>query len=237
MEIWDLYDEHRRPTGETMIRGQLTPPGRYHLIVDVLVLNSLGETLLQRRARDKEIMPDIWSVTGGSALAGEDSVAASIRETEEEMGFTPDMAHARLLFSERKDRPGSAFFRDVWLVRQDVPLSQMRWQPEEVQDGQWILPEKAAADPKLWDELSQMHFWRAAYPYLLLESMRIRIPQGACRRGDGKTYWVEGLSLDAETLAPAVRYRVPEGAGESWTCPARLWLTDAPLPGDEKLRF
>ena len=46
MEIWDLYDKDRNPTGETMVRGERMPEGRYHLIVDVLFLNSKGETLL-----------------------------------------------------------------------------------------------------------------------------------------------------------------------------------------------
>ena len=51
MERWDLYDENRRPTGEIMLRGQAVPEGRYHLTVDLLFLNSRGETLLQRRAK------------------------------------------------------------------------------------------------------------------------------------------------------------------------------------------
>ena len=59
MEIWDLYDKDRRRTGETMVRGGRVPYGRYHLIVDALFLNSKGETLLQRRAKTKPVMPDM----------------------------------------------------------------------------------------------------------------------------------------------------------------------------------
>ena len=125
MEIWDLYDRDRNLTGETAVRGKPLPAGRYHLVVDVLFLNSKGETLLQRRAKEKDILPDIWSVTGGSAVAGEDSATACVRETEEEMGFTPDMARARVLLTECVDRPGKSFIRDVWLVFQDVPIESM----------------------------------------------------------------------------------------------------------------
>lgn len=174
MEIWDLYDGDRRLTGRTAVRGERLPDGCYHLIVDVLVVNSRGETLLQRRAKDKENMPDIWSLTGGSAVAGEDSLAAMIRETEEEMGFIPDARAARVIYTERIDRPGRGFIRDVWLVRQDVGLDQMRYQPEEVQDGMWILPEKIEADPGLWRQLCQIYCWQTVYPMLLKESLRIR---------------------------------------------------------------
>ena len=81
MEIWDLYDQDRNLTGETVVRGKPVPQGRYHLVVDALFLNSKGETLLQRRAKEKDILPDIWSVIGGSAIAGEDSFTACVRET------------------------------------------------------------------------------------------------------------------------------------------------------------
>ena len=40
MEIWDLYDADRRLTGETALRGEAIPEGRYHLVVDALFLNS-----------------------------------------------------------------------------------------------------------------------------------------------------------------------------------------------------
>ena len=62
MEIWDLYDENRALTGETMVRGDRVPGGRYHLIVDAHFLNSKGETLLQRRAKGKSVLPDILKI-------------------------------------------------------------------------------------------------------------------------------------------------------------------------------
>ena len=143
MEMWDLYDENRTLTGETLERGKPGQEGRYHLIVDALFLNSKGETLLQRRAKDKDVMPDIWSVAGGSSLSGEDSAAAIAREVQEEMGFAPDFSQGRILMSERRERKPCGFFRDVWLFHQDTPIEAMRWQPEEVQDGMWILRKRS----------------------------------------------------------------------------------------------
>ena len=230
MEIWDLYDANRNLTGETMVRGEPVPKGRYHLIVDVLFLNGKGETLLQRRAKNKKPMPDIWSVTGGSALAGEDSYAACVRETEEEMGFTPDMRNARVLMTDMAERPGRGFIRDVWLVRQDVPIEAMRWQEEEVQDGMWILPEKIAADPELKRQLGELFFWEEAFPYLCLESMRIRIPKGVYRHYKGNRYEVLDLALHSETLEPMVVYRALYGHGEIWTRPACMWNETVILP-------
>lgn len=236
MEIWDLYDKDRNLTGETAVRGEPLPPGRYHLVVHALFLNSKGETLLQRRAKEKEILPDIWSVTGGSAVAGEDSFTACVREAEEEMGFAPDPSRARLFLTERRDRPDRGFFRDVWLFYQDVPIESMTWQPGEVQDGMWIIPEKIKEDPKLWQDVNQMYFWPQAYPYLCLESMRIRIPKGIYRHYKGNRYEVQGLALHSETLEPMVIYKALYGPGEIWTRPAHMWNEEVTLPDGEKTR-
>lgn len=236
MEIWDLYDENRRLTGETMARGLPVPEGRYHLVVDILFLNAKGETLLQRRAKDKSVMPDIWSVTGGAALRGEDSAAAVIRETQEEMGFTPNLANGRVLMQEKRDRKGiGGFFRDVWLIFQDVPLSQMTYQPEEVQDAMWILPENIKRDEKLWAQLSELFFWKEAFPYLCLESMRLRIPLGAYRHYKGNRYEVKGLALHSETLEPMVIYQALYGMGETWVRPASMWNEEVLLPDGRRV--
>lgn len=236
MEIWDVYDRDRRLTGRTMVRGGPAPKDGFHLTVDALFLNSRGETLLQRRADDKDVMPGLWSVTGGSAIRGEDSAAAVRRETEEEMGFTPDMARARVLMSDLQEKRVYPFIRDIWLFYQDVPLESMRWQPGEVADGMWMLPENIQADPRLWGDLCQLSFWEKIYPYLMLESMRVRIPRGTYRHYKGNRYRVEGLALHSETLEPMVIYRALYGAGETWVRPARMWGEWVTLPGGGRAR-
>ena len=42
MEIWDLYDINRLPTGETMIRDEKIKENRYHLAVHVCIFNKQG---------------------------------------------------------------------------------------------------------------------------------------------------------------------------------------------------
>ncbi len=206
------------------------------MVVEALFLNRKGETLLQRRAKEKDIMPDIWSVAGGSAVTGEDSFTACMREAEEEMGFPPDKEHARLFMTERRERPDRSFFRDVWLFYQDVPIESMTWQPGEVQDGMWILPEKIKEDPKLWKELNELYFWKKVFPYLYLESMRIRVPKGIYRHYKGNRYEVQGLALHSETLEPMVIYKALYGMGEIGTGAGQMWREDGRLANGEKSR-
>ena len=71
MELWNLYDRDRHPTGEILERGKPVPPGRYHLVVHVVIFNSKGEMLIQQRQPFKEGWPNLWDITvGGSPLPG-----------------------------------------------------------------------------------------------------------------------------------------------------------------------
>ena len=68
MEIWDVYDARRQPTGRTHMRGVPMQPGDYHLIVFVWIFNSRGQLLLTKRSPEKESYPNLWETTGGAAI-------------------------------------------------------------------------------------------------------------------------------------------------------------------------
>ena len=143
------------------------------------------------------------------------------------MGFAPDFAHSRLLRTDITEREGDSFIRDTWLFFQDVPLEQMVYQPGEVEDGMWLYPEIIEEDPRLWRELNELLFWPRAYPYLMLESMRLRIPAGDYVWDDGKPYRVSGLTLSMETERPVVICQGLFGPSERWTVPAGRFLAHA----------
>lgn len=135
MEIWDLYDRDRHLVSEKLNRGDAMPDGRYHLVVHVCIFNKKGELLIQQRQKDKEGWPNLWDVSvGGSALAGEDSRAAAVRETKEELGLDIDL---------KEERPKMTLnfkygFDDYWMIEKDVKLSELMLQAEEVQAVRWV---------------------------------------------------------------------------------------------------
>jgi len=87
MEIWDLYDSEGNLTGETIQRGIELPENRCHLVIHFWVRNSKGEVLTQKRSQSVKSWPGKWSTTGGSVIAGEDSLAGLHREVQEELGI------------------------------------------------------------------------------------------------------------------------------------------------------
>ena len=88
MELWDAYDRDGNKTGETLVRGEPIPPGRYHLVSDIVVRHVDGDYLLMRRSPEKEHYPNIWEIgAGGSVVQGETSEQSAHRELEEETGI------------------------------------------------------------------------------------------------------------------------------------------------------
>lgn len=72
----------------------------------------------------------MWESTGGSALAGDDSLTAALREAREETGLILDASKGERIFTSRQ----SDYFRDVWLFRQDFDLADVVLQPGETTD-------------------------------------------------------------------------------------------------------
>ena len=116
-ELWDVYDENRNLTGRLHRRGEPMKPGEYHLAVHIWIKNSRGEYLLTRRSPSKGF-PNMWETTGGSALAGDDSLTAALREVREETGLALSPEKGSCVKSYRKEE----YFCDVWLFHQDFDL-------------------------------------------------------------------------------------------------------------------
>ncbi len=134
MELWDLLDENGSPTGRTHVRGEDFPPGVYHRTVEIFTVNSRGELLLTLRAPDKLPFPSMWEVTGGSVLAGEDSLTAAMRELREETGIDAGAGEIKFLLTSR----GRTAFMDIYLVRKNVEISNLIMQEGETVAAKWV---------------------------------------------------------------------------------------------------
>ena len=118
MEHWDLYDINKNKTGKTIKRGVTLPQDRYHLVIHFWIKNRKGEFLIQKRSNSVELNKGLWSFTGGSALAGETSEQAVVREVIEEIGYSINPTEISVIHHYfRRD-----YWVDVYLLEKDVPL-------------------------------------------------------------------------------------------------------------------
>lgn len=125
-EIWDIYDENRQLTGRTHKRIEPLQRGDYHLVVHVWIMNKNGEFLITKRSPNKGY-PNMWESTGGSALSGDDSITAAIREVKEETGLDVCKENGKCVLTlQRVDN-----FCDVWLFKQEFNISNVILQETE----------------------------------------------------------------------------------------------------------
>ncbi len=142
MELWDLYDRDRIPTGEIHQRGTPLPQGRYHMVVHVVIFNTRGEMLIQQRQPFKEGWPNLWDITvGGSAIAGDNSRTAAERETMEEIGLRIDLSAEQ----PKLTIPFDVGFDDIYTLTMDVDLASLTLQESEVQAVRWASEEEVLA--------------------------------------------------------------------------------------------
>ena len=142
-ELWDLYDADRNCTGESHIRGQQIPDGRYHIAVHVWLYNPQGQFLISQRAATRPAFPLYWETCGGSVTKGEDSLTGAVREAIEEVGVTLDPAKGKLLQSCRREHYKD--FLDIWLFPcEDGPHLELAETPDEVADCRWMTPAEIA---------------------------------------------------------------------------------------------
>lgn len=131
-ELWDIYDAHRNLTGRTHRRGDPLAEGDYHLVVHVWLQNSTGEFLLTKRSPNKGY-PNMWETTGGSALAGDDSLTAALREVREETGLILLPENGKCIITDQR----SDNIVDIWLFRQDFDLKNVVLQEGETCDAMY----------------------------------------------------------------------------------------------------
>lgn len=134
MELWDLLDSERKPLGKTHIRGQHMQPGEYHVVVCVWTVNSSHKILITLRHPGKDEYPDFWENTAGSAVAGENSKTAALRELFEETGIRANADELTLLGTRREKNQ----YADTYIVHKNIERADLKLQEGETVDACWV---------------------------------------------------------------------------------------------------
>lgn len=140
MEIWDIYDKNRQKTGKTGVRGESLLEGEYHLVVFAFIINAKNEILISRRSLEKTF-PGCWEITGGSAISGDTSEVAILREIKEELGVEVSLDNGHLI-KTHIGKSYASYFADTYIFFEDINIEDVVCQVEEVSDAKYVtLPE------------------------------------------------------------------------------------------------
>ena len=141
MEYWDLYDKDKNMLERKAIRGEKLSSDEFHLVVNAWVMNDEGKFLISQRSKNKS-HPLMWECTGGSALMGEDSIDAAIRELKEELNFDVLKEEGKYIGSTLRFYPNCNDILEVWLFTTNNKNQKIIIQEEEVNDYKWASKEE-----------------------------------------------------------------------------------------------
>ncbi len=147
MEFFDVLDEQGNKTGEIIERSEAHKKGICHRVIQVWVINSNNELLLQKRSANKDSCPNMWYVSlGGHIEANEDNRQTIIREFSEELGLdvSNQMDEIKYLytFHEIAVLNDGQFidneFYDVYFIKMDLDPETLVLQEDEVSEVKFI---------------------------------------------------------------------------------------------------
>ena len=134
MEYWDIYDSEKKLTGRTMKKNDwILKDGEYHLSVLGVIHRPDGKFLITQRVMTKAWAPGWWEVSGGAAMAGEDSFTAVCREVKEEVGLDVSNCEGGLAYTYHRENPGEGdnYFVDVYRFEMDFTEEDIHLQEGE----------------------------------------------------------------------------------------------------------
>ena len=127
MEIRDLDDVNKNLTGKTFVKGEQVPNGYYYLIVAIILENSKGDFLIQKRVLRKG---GKWALTAGHPKSGENSFMGLCSEASEELGVDISKDNPKLVDTWINN---DQIF-DIYYLKKDIEIDDIVIQEEEV-DG------------------------------------------------------------------------------------------------------
>lgn len=130
-ELRDLYDINSNKTDKTYRKGGEIPKGYYPMVVMVVIRNSKGEFLMQKRSLNKG---GDWGVTGGHPKSGETPIEGIITEVKEELGL--DFSNEE--FIEYDSGCDGKDCYKMYFLNKDIDIKDVKIQQEELSEVRWF---------------------------------------------------------------------------------------------------
>ena len=88
-EYIDILNTNGEVSGKTCLKSEAHKKGLFHQSVHIWILDSEKNVIIQKRAADKDVFPNLWDVSvAGHISAGEQPDISAIREIKEEIGLS-----------------------------------------------------------------------------------------------------------------------------------------------------
>lgn len=142
-DAFEVLDEQGHKTGQILDRAAVHAQELWHEVVNVWIINSRGEVLLQLRGPDVDLNPDVWDVAVGTHVRpGEDPTAAAQRCLQTELGVTITPENLQHLFNIQSANPiqhgkTHRVLGHVFLLKRDIRLDEFTYDDTKIAKLEW----------------------------------------------------------------------------------------------------
>ena len=138
-ELIDIYDSKNRPLNKKKMKSEAHRKGLWHRVAHVWIYNSNKEIMLQLRAKNKEVYPNLWDISvAGHIAAGERESVSAMREVEEEIGLKISENELQLLSIKNVQFTTNTTINNeiiyLYLLKYDGNIKQLKIQEDELQE-------------------------------------------------------------------------------------------------------
>ena len=142
-EIFDVVDDNDQVIRQAT-RGEVHREGLLHRAVHVIVTNSAGELLMQKRSMKKDAAPGKWtSSCSGHVDSGEDYDESAMRELGEELAiFIKNKDELEFLFKQSACEETGNEFVKIYRLTYD---GEVEFNKNEIDAVQWISSDEIEA--------------------------------------------------------------------------------------------
>ena len=157
-DVIDIVNEKNKIL-EQQLKSKAHKEGLLHRVAHVWMHNSKGGVLLQLRAKNKLLFPNMWDVSAaGHILAGEEVIISALREVEEEIGLKLEKKDLEFIDILRTHVKANDFenneFAYLYLYKFEGNISKLVLQEEEVQEIKFFpieeIEEKLKSNPEIF---------------------------------------------------------------------------------------
>jgi len=143
-ELLILVDSEDQPIGELDKAACHNGEGKLHRAFSLFVLNSKGQILLQKRAKNKRLWGGYWSNSCCShPRVGESMVDAVVRRSKQELGLAVDAKFVyKFEYSAKFGEAGSE--RELCSIYVAQTSDEPVFNTEEISACRWVSPAKLA---------------------------------------------------------------------------------------------
>jgi isopentenyldiphosphate isomerase len=140
---YEVLDDAGHKTGKILPQAAVHKQELWHEVTNVWVVNDKDEVLLQLRAPEVELCPNVWDVAVGTHVRpGEDPALAAQRGLEGELGLRVQPENLKHLFNIMAANPlpdgtKHKVLGHVFLLKQNVDLGSLRANPDKITQLIW----------------------------------------------------------------------------------------------------